>query len=96
VLKRRRLGSFLGAEIKAYGTGGYDAELANFRKSMNLGISQGIVFVPIRVLGSSALRKDCLDAFFTGQGRAFSARTLPSLAVESVGPIFLSVLKRLC
>jgi hypothetical protein len=32
-----------------------------------------------------------LDAFFTGQRRAFSARTLPFLAVESVGPIFLSV-----
>jgi hypothetical protein len=58
---------------------------------MNLRISQGIIFVPIRVPGSSALREDCLDAFFTGQRRAFSARTLPSLAVESVGPILLSV-----
>ena len=58
---------------------------------MNLGISQRIVLVSIRVLGSSALREDCLDAFFTGQRRAFSARTLPFLAVESVGPIFLSV-----
>jgi hypothetical protein len=58
---------------------------------MNLGISQGIIFVPIRVLGSCVLGKDCLDALFAGQRRAFSARTLPPLAVESVGPIFLSV-----
>jgi len=58
---------------------------------MNLGISQGIVFVPIRVLDSSALRKDFLDAFLACQRRAFCARTLPSLAVKSVGPVFLSV-----
>jgi hypothetical protein len=70
---------------------GYDAELANFRESMNLGISQGIIFVPIRVLGSSALREDCLDALFAAQRRALLAGMLPSLTVESVGPVFLSV-----
>ncbi len=70
---------------------GCDAELANFRKRMNLRIPQGIIFVSVRVLGSCALRENRLDAFLAGQRRAFSARTLPSLAVESVGPIFLAV-----
>ena len=70
---------------------GCDAELANFRKRMNLRIPKGIIFVPVRVLGSCALRKDRLDAFLTSERRAFCARTLPPLAVESVGPVFLSV-----
>ena len=70
---------------------GYEAEFANFRESMNLRISQRILFVPLRVLGSCALGKDRLDAFLAGQRRTLSARTLPSVAVESVGPIFLAV-----
>ncbi|MFY9802083.1 MAG: hypothetical protein WA211_04170 [Candidatus Acidiferrales bacterium] len=52
---------------------GYDAELANFRESMNLRISQRILFVSVRVLGSCALRKDRFDAFLASERRAFSA-----------------------
>ena len=69
----------------------YDAELASFRERMNLGIPQRIVFVPVRVLASCTLRKDSFDAFLASQRRAFCARVLPLLAVELVGPVFLSV-----
>jgi len=69
----------------------YDAELASFRERMNLGIPQRIVFVPVRVLASCTLRKNSFDAFLASQRRAFCARALPLLAVELVGPVFLSV-----
>jgi hypothetical protein len=70
---------------------GCNAELANFRKGMNLRIPKGIIFVPVCVPRSCALSENRLDAFLAGQREAFFPRTLSSLTVESVGPIFLAV-----
>src|SRR5260370_15190166 len=67
----------------------HDAELANFSECVNLGIPQGIFFVPVRVFGSASLRKNRFDPLLAPQGPSVSVTTFPALPGKAGRPVLL-------